>query len=127
MEDIKAVIISALSELQPEIIYIFGSFLSEYYNDRSDIDIAFYSEQETDPYQSFLLGQNISRELGREVDLVPLKTASTVFQRQILETGQLIFEKEALFRQQFELLVLKKYLKLNEERQEIIEHYGAEK
>lgn len=123
LRDLPKIILTELSDLNLKMVYVFGSYNSEYFNDESDIDIAFYSENTYDVYKIFLIAQKISASLKREVDLVQMKLSTTVFQKQILETGELIYESDTGFRQQYELLVLKKYIRLNEERKELIENY----
>lgn len=106
-----------------EIIYIFGSYAEETATEKSDVDIAFYSLKDYSQYEIFLLAQEISAEIKKDVDLVQLKKSSTVFQKEVVSKGIVIFEKNKIEREKFENLVLKKYMRLNEERKEIIENY----
>lgn len=105
------------------IIYIFGSYAEGTATEKSDVDIAFYSLKDYSQYEIFLLAQKISAEIKKEVDLVQLKKSSTVFQKEVVSKGIVIFEKNKIEREKFENLVLKKYMRLNEERKEIIENY----
>jgi predicted nucleotidyltransferase len=58
----------------------------------SDIDIAFYNEEQSlTTYEIFLLAQELADILKIEVDLVNLRTASTVFKAQIYTTGAVIY------------------------------------
>ena len=52
-----------------------------------------------------------------------MKESSTVFQKEIISKGKIIFEKNRLEREKIENLILKKYIKLNEERKKIIDSY----
>ena len=117
------IILKKLKNIDKEIIYIFGSYAKQENTKNSDIDIAFYSKDEYDSFEIFLLAQEISAEIKKEVDLVQLKQSSTVFQKEVVENGICIYEKNSLEREKFELLVYKKYFKLNEERKEIIDNY----
>ena len=63
-----------------------------------------------------LISQELAAKLGRDVDLIDLNQASTVFQAQIIHTGKVIYCIDDQKRQQFELKTLKMYKKLNEER-----------
>jgi hypothetical protein len=56
----------------------------------------------------------------REVDLVDLEKASTVFQAQVFNKGKVILYQEGLKKISFQSLVYKKYARLNEERECII-------
>ncbi len=126
MENIEKLIIKTLESLDLEFVYLFGSYVKGGFNEMSDVDIAFYSKKTCDEYRVFMLAQEIGRHIKRDVDLVQLRNSSTVFQKQVVESGRLIYEKNPLFRQEFEVLVLKKYMKLSEERKEIIDNYEVE-
>ena len=116
-------IIKKLENIECDFIYIFGSYAKGKQNNDSDVDIAFYSLIKHDSYDIFLLAQEISLQLGKEVDLIQINFSTTVFQKEVVENGILIYEKNKIQREKFENLVLKKYLKLNEERKEIIDNY----
>lgn len=109
-----------IEELEAELIYLFGSYAVGKARDNSDLDLAFLSSKEIDDYQRFLTAQKMASKLNIDVDLIDLSEASTVFKTQIIQ-GKLIFAKNKQQKQQFELLTLKKYSRLNEERKEIIE------
>ena len=116
----KNIIIDFLTEkLTPELIYIFGSYAKNSERDNSDIDIAILSEREIDEYKLFLLSQKLADKLKKEVDLVDIKKASTVFKAQIIQ-GKLIFNKDNYKKMNFELKTFREYVKLNEERKEIL-------
>jgi hypothetical protein len=68
-----------------------------------------------------MIGQKLASLLDREVDLVDLSKASTVFQVQVVSTGKVIYCNDERRRMFFEMTVLKKYAMLNEERQCILE------
>lgn len=112
-----------LEEIDVDIIYIFGSYAQNLNNEDSDIDIAFFTLKDYSNYKIFLLAQKISLKLGKEIDLIQLKNSSTVFQKEVVSKGKIIFEKNKIEREKFENLVLKKYIKLNEERKEIFDNY----
>ncbi|CCU80841.1 DNA polymerase, beta domain protein region [Halanaerobium saccharolyticum subsp. saccharolyticum DSM 6643] len=109
-----------IEELEAELIYLFGSYAVGKTRDDSDLDLAFLSSKEIDDYQRFLTAQKLASKLNIDIDLVDLAKASTVFKTQIIQ-GDLLFAKNEQQKQQFELLTLKKYARLNEERKEIIE------
>jgi len=116
-------ILERLEGIDKKFIYIFGSYAKQESTQGSDVDIAFYSENEYDSFDIFLLAQEISAKIKKEVDLVQLKKSSTVFQKEVIENGICIYEENSTEREKFELLVYKKYFKLNEERKEIIDNY----
>ena len=119
-------IMEVLEKIDKDFVYIFGSVAKGIENYNSDIDIAFYSRNSYEPFEIFMLAQSIGKALKSEVDLIQLKNSSTVFQKEVVENGILIYEKDPIKREEFEILVFKKYARLNEERREIINDYGAD-
>ncbi|SIR26155.1 type VII toxin-antitoxin system MntA family adenylyltransferase antitoxin [Halanaerobium kushneri] len=125
--DFKVIKSLLIEELKAELIYLFGSYAKGKERPDSDLDLAFLSSREIDDYQRFLTAQKLASRLNIEVDLIDLKKASTVFKVQIIQ-GRLLYAEDKLQQQEFEMLALKKYARLNEERKEIIEKIerGAE-
>ncbi|MGM0472116.1 MAG: type VII toxin-antitoxin system MntA family adenylyltransferase antitoxin [Bacillota bacterium] len=108
-----------IAELSPSLIYLFGSVAQDKERPTSDIDLAFLADTTIDHYHLFLLANKLADKLQREVDLIDLQQASTVFKAQIIQ-GELIYVNDQQLKQEFELQVLRQYAKLNEERAEII-------
>ncbi|MEH7377371.1 type VII toxin-antitoxin system MntA family adenylyltransferase antitoxin [Neobacillus drentensis] len=74
----------------------------------SDIDIAFLSDdKKLDKYEIFLIAQEIATKLNRDVDLIDLSEASTVFQAQVIYTGRVIYCTDNNKKAKFELKTLK--------------------
>lgn len=117
----KAIIDELVDHLKPTMIYIFGSFAKGTHTGKSDVDIAFLIRTKLTHYERFMLAQNLAEIVNREVDLVDLEEASTVFQAQIVGYGKLIYCSDERARQEFEMLTLKKYAKLNEERKPVLD------
>ena len=113
-------IIRTLAPLNPAVIYIFGSFGGPAQHPESDIDIAFLPLLPVAPLNCFLLSNDLSNQLGYSIDLVDLKQASTVMAKEVLLTGTPLFIGNPAIQQEFEMLVLADYARLNEERQPII-------
>lgn len=107
-------------EFNPIVIYLFGSAAKDELREDSDIDLAFLCDAEVDPYTCFMKAQEIADELKREVDLINLSEASTVFKAQIIGTGKVIYCKNNTERMYFEMRSLKEYALLNEERECIL-------
>jgi uncharacterized protein len=116
--NLEQVIIDVLTKsLSPFLIVLFGSIAKGTSHNESDIDIAYLSDKKClDRYEIFMISQELAAKLGRDVDLIDLNQASTVFQAQIIHTGKVIYCIDDKKRQQFELKTLKMYTKLNEER-----------
>lgn len=123
-ESKKQVIIDVLKEnVSPFLIYLFGSTTKGTTHKKSDIDIAFLSyKKELDSYEVFLLSQELASRLDQEVDLIDLRKASTVFQAQVVYSGKAIYCTDEPKKERFELLTLKMYAKLNEERSSILKN-----
>ena len=109
-------------KLNPEFMIVFGSYAKGYQREDSDIDIAFYCEGESPSrYDTFLMAQELAEELKTEVDLIDLKTASTVFQAQIYITGKVIYCNNEERRMEEQMRAFSMYAKLNEERKSILD------
>ncbi len=119
----ETIIIDLLEEkISPFLIVLFGSSVKGNATPSSDIDIAYLSNHSPlDHYEIFMIAQELATVLNKDVDLIDLKQASTVFQAQVLHTGKTIFCSDSYEKARFELLVYKMYSKLNEERLPILE------
>ncbi|HEY1407720.1 MAG TPA: nucleotidyltransferase domain-containing protein [Promineifilum sp.] len=107
-------------------IYLFGSFGTADIRSDSDVDIALLLPPETAKQAGALWMSDLHRELsvllGRDVDLLNARQVSTVFQKAIIY-GDLIFCGDRYAVDEFEMLTLSYYQKLNEERAEILEAF----
>jgi uncharacterized protein len=109
------------ASISPQLIYLFGSSAKGTSRAESDLDIAFLSPVTLDEYEVFMLAQQLATKVNRDVDLVDLRKASTVFQGQIVATGKIIYSIDEQTRMNYEMKVLKMYAKLGEERKLIID------
>lgn len=116
----KTIVSFLKGKLSPSLIYLFGSTVKGTLHNGSDIDIAFLSDEKLDKYDLFMMAQELAEKVKREVDLIDLNQASTVFQAQIIQTGKVIYCISESQKAQFEMKTLKMYVKLNEERSEIL-------
>lgn len=110
-----------IKKLSSWIVYIFGSSAKGVFREDSDIDIAFFSDKEVSQYEVFMFAQELADILKREVDLINLKDASTVFKAQIVGNGEYIYCDDHTRRMYFEMRSLKEYALLNEEREIVLE------
>ncbi|TYR75958.1 nucleotidyltransferase domain-containing protein [Rossellomorea vietnamensis] len=119
--DFEKTIISYLKEAaSPYLIIIFGSTVNGNSMAESDIDIAYLSDKALDKYTIFMTAQGLASELNKEVDLIDLNDANTVFQAQVVHTGKVIYCTDVRRKMEFEMKAFKKYAKLNEEREPIL-------
>lgn len=125
----KHIVDALIPVLKPVFLIVFGSYAKGCARPESDIDIAFYCKEEgPSTYDTFMLAQQLADKLKMEVDLVNLKEASTVFQAQIFSTGETIYCTDENIRVREQMRALSMYVKLNEDRSEVlqqIERRGA--
>ncbi len=119
-------IVNAVLKHHPQVqaVYLFGTYGTEHERPGSDVDIAVLLSTE-DARQSGSLtwsGLHVVLEqlLGKDIDLINLRRASTVLQKEVIFAGRRIFCTDRYAAEEFEMLVLSFYQKLNEERAEIL-------
>lgn len=117
VEQIKCFLVE---RLKPYLIYLFGSSVKGVFRQDSDIDIAFLSDKEVSEYEIFMIAQELADILKREVDLIDLKNASTVFKAQVVGNGEVIYCNDDTRRMYFQMYAFKDYAMLNEEREMIL-------
>lgn len=105
-------------------IYLFGSCMTEDEWPESDVDLALLLPPLVAKQVRSLAGSDCALELadllGKEVDLLNARMVSTVFQKEIIMNGRLLYCADRYAVDEFEMLTLSFYQKLNEERGEII-------
>lgn len=111
-----------IEKINPYLIYIFGSAAKKSLREDSDIDIAFFSDEEFTDYEIFMFAQELADIVKKEIDLIDLKKASTVLKAQIIGTGEKIYCIDENRRMYFEMRSLKEYALLNEEREIILKN-----
>jgi uncharacterized protein len=104
-----------------QAVYRFGSTVSNETHTDSDIDVAFVAQRALAPESTWEAAGDLSEQLGRDVDLVDLRSASTVMRVQVLEDSLLLVDDDPAARAWFEMLSLSDYARLNEERRGILE------
>jgi predicted nucleotidyltransferase len=113
-------------EYYPDIqgIYLFGSYMTEDEWPDSDVDIALLLPPEKAKKElSFAMSECSSALAGflnKEVDLLNARNVATVFQNEIISKGRLLYCADQYAVDEFEMLTLSYYQKLNEERADII-------
>lgn len=108
-----------LGEVQA--VYAFGSQATGTARSDSDIDLAVLTSKPSAAEKLFTLAGELAVVAKRHVDLVDLRTASTVMRSQIIAHGQRIYCGAETACEQFEDLVYSSYAHLNEERRYILE------
>jgi len=105
-------------------IYLFGSYGTADEWPDSDVDLALLlPPAQAKAAKSLALSQcrfELEDALGKEVDLLNARQVSTVFQKEIIFGGRLLYCADQYAVDEFEMLVISYYQKLNEERREIL-------
>jgi uncharacterized protein len=105
-------------------IYLFGTHGTEYERPGSDVDIALLLPPEQAKKEGNLAlspcRAELEDRLGKEVDLLNLRLVSTVFQKEIIFSAVLLYCADRYAVDEFEMLVLSFYQKLNEERADVL-------
>ena len=108
-----------------QAIYLFGSYGTESEWPESDVDIALLLSPRQAKAARLLAMSDLSVELEallkKEVDLVNLRCVPTVLQKEIIAADRRIYQADEYAANEFEMLTLSYYQRLNEERAEIVE------
>jgi uncharacterized protein len=104
-----------------QALYAFGSRAREDARPDSDYDLALLAERPLEPLARWELQERIARALRANVDLVDLRTASTVLKVQVLKDGIVLEEHHPRARAEFEMYALSDYARLQEERRAILD------
>ena len=126
MEKADLIVRSVLNHYpQTQAIYFFGSFGTSDERGDSDVDIAILLAHDKAKDVGDLSMSDLRFELesllNKEVDLINLSQVSTVFQKEVIMTDRRIFQSDENAADQFEMLTISYYQKLNEERKELLE------
>jgi predicted nucleotidyltransferase len=114
--------VKVLRDTLPDVqaIYVFGSVASEQATDESDVDLAVLVPKPVDEEQRWELQGRLAKALGKDVDLIDLRSASAVLRVQVLSTGELLYDANPTLTAEFEAFALADYARLNEERAGIL-------
>jgi uncharacterized protein len=89
------------------------------------VDLAVLACDPIPAMRRFGLAQELAIQLHRDVDLVDLRTASTVMRMQVISTGECLDAPNEPTRREFEMYVFSVYARLNEERRGILDDIRA--
>jgi len=109
--------ITRVLEKEPEVLfaYLFGSYAKGIQDDKSDIDIAIYIQDENilekDPLYPSRLAIKLEKALAekRTLDVRVLNGSTLRFRSQVLRYGKLLFSKDEKKRIEFETTSLAHY------------------
>jgi predicted nucleotidyltransferase len=101
-------------------LYRFGSQAKGTARPGSDMDLAVLTRESIPNLRRFELAQELAIRLHRDVDLVDLRSASTVMRMQVISTGTCLDAPDEPARREFEMYAYSDYARLNEERRDIL-------
>jgi predicted nucleotidyltransferase len=107
-------------------VYRFGSTAQGTATSASDADIAVLTRARIAPERRFDAQEALAAEIGRDVDLVDLASASPVMAIQVITRGGVIYDGDSDARGRFEDRTFGAYARLNEERRGILERVRSE-
>jgi len=121
------VIVHSILEHYPTVqaIYLFGTYGTADEWPDSDVDIAVLLTPQQAKAAGLLalsaLRFELETSLKKEVDLINLRRVPTVLQKEVIAADRRIYQADEYAADEFEMLTLSYYQKLNEERAEIVE------
>jgi len=119
-------IIQTVLKHYPEVqaIYLFGTYGTDDQWTDSDVDIALLLKHQQAKTVGTLVMSDLRFELERllekDVDLINLRRVPTVLQKEIVAADRRIHTADEYAADEFEMLTISYYQKLNEERSEIL-------
>ncbi|PSG98901.1 MAG: hypothetical protein BRC29_02110 [Nanohaloarchaea archaeon SW_7_43_1] len=91
-------------------VYLYGSFAKGESDEKSDLDIGVLFEDYEGLEQVVDLEEALEPCFDKEIDLRPLNVDDIVFKKEVVKTGELVFELKRDKRCKFEESVMRKYL-----------------
>lgn len=126
MIDLETLTVTLLESV-PDLsaIYLFGSHSSGDDRSDSDVDLAILPSREQarpfDPAKLFSIREQLASRLSRDVDLIDLLAAPVVLAKEVIGADRRVFCSDADHADEFEMLTLSLYQKLNDERRAIVQ------
>lgn len=109
-----------------QALYVFGTAARGEERPDSDIDLAVLPRQPLTDLQRWELAQELALVLGKDVDLIDLRTASTVLRSEILHSSHKLYQQaDGAAVEAFEDFIVSDYARLNEERAGILADIAA--
>lgn len=117
----RGAVVAMLRGLFPPLLlaYAFGSRVDGTAGSESDLDLAILVEGRADPLSLFDASNALAELAGCDVDLVDLRTASTIMQYRIITRGLRLYAREPAAGV-FEAMVLSEKIELDAARAALI-------
>jgi len=126
-EDKKSIIINILQDEISNIehIVLFGSAINKNFDvNKSDIDIAFISQDTLSNVQRWDIQEKLAAILNFNVDLIDLVKSDDVFRFEVISKGKVLFTNKSTYVENFLDSTYINYIQLNDDRREIMEKYA---
>lgn len=108
-----------------QAVYLFGTYGTDDERPTSDVDMALLLPhdiaKETRSLSMHPLHSDLQQLFERELDLINLRQVNTVLKYEIITTARVLSIDDEYAQQEFEMLTMSFYQKLNEERAGILE------
>jgi predicted nucleotidyltransferase len=121
IEKIEEKIVNILNKyFDLQLVYLFGSSITDRFNFESDIDIAYLSSDKLlndKEYNKKYIEAKLEliRELGREIDLIDLKNAGIPIIKEVIYKGKKIYMKNEKVKEEYEYRYAALYNQYNED------------
>jgi predicted nucleotidyltransferase len=108
-------------------VHLLGSLLRNELRNDSDIDfgILLFQGEKIDPIELLALSNELSWELGRNVDIGLINSKNLVYAKEALLCGEQIYAKDKSEVSIISSSLLAMYLRFNEDRKEVLDAYKA--
>lgn len=128
-EDIVQTCLACLPEIQA--VYLFGSWGTAEETEHSDLDLALLlphkQAKELNNLYTAPLHKQLELLLKKDVDLINLHQVNTVLQKEIIAEDRRIYCADTYAADEFEMLTISYYQKLNDERAEVLQSFFESK
>lgn len=113
MTSLQQELVEIANRYRLELLICFGSYMTEYYHDESDIDLACLSEHPLELEDRMNLLRELSLAYRKsEIDLVDLQTADPVLRCEVAINGRLLYEREEGLFERYGLYYVKRFYEL---------------
>jgi len=112
-----------------QAVYLFGSWATEHEKPSSDVDIGLLlpvqEAKELNSLYATPLQHTLENLFSRNIDLINLRQVSTILQKEVISAELRIYCADETAADEFEMLTMSYYQKLNEERADILQSFYA--
>lgn len=127
IDAIRDAVWSAVAPLDPDAVYLFGSVAAGQSRPTSDVDVALLVRAPLAAIDRYDLAGAMAAAIGRDVDLIDLRSVPTALQAQVIARGVPLVVKRHREAAEFAVRVLREYALLNEEREPVLRRMERER